>query len=129
MPSAISLPIELARAYHEHWRGGRFDLAADLLDETVQIETPINSYAHKADFVAALASFGVLVAETTNFIELAGGNDVVQVYDMEITGLGKIRIAEHFVVSDGKITHLRQIHDTAVLRAAGFDRQASALIG
>ena len=52
---AKSSPVALARAYHDHWRAGRFDLAADLLAVTVEIETPINTYARKADFTAALA--------------------------------------------------------------------------
>jgi hypothetical protein len=29
-------------------------------------------------------------------------------------------VAEHLTVDDGKITRIRQIHDTAALRAAGF---------
>lgn len=126
---AKSSPVALARAYHDHWRAGRFDLAADLLAVTVEIETPINTYARKADFTAALAGFGTLVADVTNFIELAGGNDVVQMYDMDVTGLGMIRIAEHFVIANEKIARLRQIHDTALLRAAGCERQASATVG
>jgi hypothetical protein len=126
MPSAKSSPVALARTYHDHWREGRFESAADLLAETVEIETPMNTYAHKADFVAALAGFGSLVADVTDFIELAQGDHVVQVYDMHVTGLGRIRIAEHFAFANGKINRLRQIHDTVMLRAAGFDRQASA---
>lgn len=129
MLSAKSSPVALARAYHNHWRAGRFDLAADLLAETVEIETPINAYASKADFTAALTGFGKLVADVTNFIELAGVNDVVQMYDMDIAGLGMIRIAEHFVFANEKIARLRQIHDTALLRAAGFERQALAIVG
>lgn len=39
---------------------------------------------------------------------------------MEVNGLGELRIVEHFTVSDGKVVRLRQIHDTAPLRAAGF---------
>jgi hypothetical protein len=31
-----------------------------------------------------------------------------------------MRIAEHFTVNDGRIVRLRQVHDTAHLRAAGF---------
>jgi ketosteroid isomerase-like protein len=39
---------------------------------------------------------------------------------MEVDGLGKLRVAEHFTVRDGKIARLRQIHDTAAVRAAGL---------
>lgn len=127
MLSAQSSPIEIVRAYHDHWRSGEFDRAAGLLAETVEIETPINTYASKADFVSALASFGTMVVDVKNFVEAASGANVVQVYDMYVQGLGMIRIAEHFAVENGKIAHLRQIHDTVALRAAGFDRQSGVV--
>jgi hypothetical protein len=41
-------------------------------------------------------------------------------YDMDVRGLGVMRVAEHFTIRNGKIARLRQIHDTAALRAAGF---------
>jgi hypothetical protein len=44
----------------------------------------------------------------------------VLLYDMDVPGLGTLRVAEHFTVEDDKITRIRQIHDTAALRAAGF---------
>jgi hypothetical protein len=31
-----------------------------------------------------------------------------------------MRVVEHFTVHDGKITRLRQVHDTAGVRAAGL---------
>jgi ketosteroid isomerase-like protein len=31
-----------------------------------------------------------------------------------------MRVVEHFTVADGRIVRLRQIHDTAGLREAGF---------
>ncbi len=43
-------------------------------------------------------------------------------YDLEVEGLGKMRIAEHFTIAGGRITRIRQIHDTAALRTAGFGR-------
>jgi hypothetical protein len=33
--------------------------------------------------------------------------------------MGDLRVAEHFTVINGQITRIRQIHDTAALRAAG----------
>jgi hypothetical protein len=37
--------------------------------------------------------------------------------------IGVLRVVEHFTVSDGYITRIRQIHDTAALRATGFGDQ------
>lgn len=125
MPSTETSPKAIALAYFDHWTAGRFDAAADLLAEKIRIETPINSYPHKADFAAALRGFGTLVIGVNLLIDLAEGDDVVQIYDMDVTGLGAIRVAEHFVVQSGLITRLQQIRDTAALRASGFDRGAS----
>ena len=39
---------------------------------------------------------------------------------MDVDGLGMMRIAQHFSVADGRIQRIRRVHDTAVLRSAGF---------
>ena len=31
-----------------------------------------------------------------------------------------MRVAEHYTIGGGKIRRIRQVHDTAALRAAGF---------
>ena len=36
--------------------------------------------------------------------------------------IGTLRVAEHFTVGHGKITRIRQVHDTAAVRAAGLAR-------
>jgi hypothetical protein len=51
---------------------------------------------------------------------MSGGNTAMLMYDMDVQGLGALRVAEHFTVEDGRIARIRQIHDTAALRAAGF---------
>jgi hypothetical protein len=43
-------------------------------------------------------------------------------YDLEAGPVGKLRVAEHFTVEGGKMTRIRQIHDTAAVRAAGAGR-------
>lgn len=123
MSSTGTSPKAVAQAYFDHWTAGRFEAAAALLAEKIEIETPINAYPNKADFVAALSGFGTLVTGANRLVDLADGDDVVQIYDMDVSGLGVIRMTEHFVIQNGLVTRLRQIHDTAALRAAGFDRQ------
>jgi hypothetical protein len=39
---------------------------------------------------------------------------------MQVRDLGDLRVAEHFTIADGMIVKLRQIHDTAPVRAAGL---------
>jgi hypothetical protein len=48
---------------------------------------------------------------------LSAGNEAILLYDMQVEQLGPLRVVEHFTVADGRITRLRQIHDTAAVRA------------
>jgi limonene-1,2-epoxide hydrolase len=115
-PDALST----ARAYHERWTSGDFDAAAALLSPDLAVEVPINEYSGGEDFAAAVRRFGSMVTRTELISELAGAGEAMLLYDMDVDGLGAMRVAEHFTVVDGRIVRLRQIHDTAALRAAGF---------
>jgi hypothetical protein len=76
-------------------------------------------------FAVALAGFGQLVRSVDLLAEMSAGNDAMLLYDLEVEHLGSLRIAEHFTVALGEITRIRQIHDTAALRAAGFEQSAN----
>jgi hypothetical protein len=52
--------------------------------------------------------------------ELSSEDEAMQIYDMEVRGLGVLRVAEHLTVKDGAIVRLRQIHDTMLIRAMGL---------
>lgn len=115
-PSAL----DVATAYYDHWRDGRFDAAANLLDEGLLVETPVNRYPRRADFVQALTVFGSLVRRTERLTALGTRDSAVLIYDMDVEDVGRLRVAEHFLVEDGRIIALRQIHDTAAVRALGY---------
>ncbi len=85
---------------------------------------PINDYPTTESFANALTGFGGMVKGVDLLAEFAKGNEAMLLYDMDVDRLGKMRIAEHFTVADGRITRIRQIHDTAALRAAGFGQRA-----
>jgi len=116
--------LSVVRAYHRGWTNGEFDEAIELLAPDLEVEVPINDYPTTESFAQALVGFGGLVRRVDLISELAQGNEAMLLYDMDVDGLGKMRIAEHFTVADGRITRLRQIHDTAALRAAGFAKSA-----
>jgi hypothetical protein len=113
-----------ARAYHDAWTSRRFDEAVALLADDLRVEVPINAYPTKASFAAALTGFGSIVRHVTLLADLAEDNEAMLLYDMDVEGLGTLRIAEHFTVVNGAIARIRQIHDTASLRAAGFTQGA-----
>lgn len=110
----------IVRAYYDAWTSKEFDQAAALLAPDLTVEVPVNDYPGPGSFAAALESFGSLTTKTQLLAEMSANGEGMLLYDMDVPSLGTLRIAEHFTVEDGKITRIRQIHDTAGLRAAGL---------
>lgn len=117
--------LDVARAYNDHWTNARYGEARALLSDDLEVEVPINQYSSADSFIAAVEGFASMVEAVTPLSELGNAQEAMLLYDLDLAGLGGMRIAEHFTISEGKIVRLRQIHDTAALRDAGFDRQAS----
>jgi ketosteroid isomerase-like protein len=114
--------VTVARRYHDAWTTGDYPRASALLADHLIVEVPINRYPTKDSFADALAGFGSLVRHVELLAATGAGNEAMLLYDIEADRLGAMRVAEHFTVNDAKITRLRQIHDTAVVRAAGLER-------
>lgn len=116
MPRAGALPV--VRRYHEGWTSKNYEQAIDLLAPSLKVEVPINIYPTAESFAQALRSFGDVVTKVDLLSEMSHGDEAMLLYDMHVEQLGTLRVAEHFTVTDGRITRLRQIHDTAQIRAA-----------
>jgi ketosteroid isomerase-like protein len=119
MPAADAT-MEVVRRYHDAWTNRNFAEAVRLLAPHLEVEVPINEYPTKESFAKALSAFGALVKDVVLLAEFAKEAEAMLLYDMDVDHLGTLRVAEHFTVADGKIVRIRQIHDTAVLRRAGF---------
>lgn len=109
--------LEIVRRYHEGWTSKRYEQAIDLLSSTLKVEVPINDYPAKESFAQALRGFGDLVTDVELLSQMSDENEAMLLYDMQVERLGTLRVVEHFTVADGQITRLRQIHDTAPIRA------------
>ena len=81
---------------------------------------PVNDYPTVNDFAAALAAFGSMVTDVELLAAMSDGDEAMLLYDLVAGPVGSLRVAEHFTVADGKIVRIRQIHDTAPVRAAGL---------
>lgn len=114
--------LDLVKSYYRAWTTKDFTTAGDLLAPTLVVEVPINAYPTADSFREALASFGSLVRSVQLLAEFATDTEAMLLYDMDVEGLGTLRVAEHFTVGAGRITRIRQIHDTHAIRAAGFVR-------
>jgi hypothetical protein len=112
------------RAYHRGWPTKQFDESITRLAPGLKVEVPVNEYPIRESFAQALVGFGAVVRQVVLLAEFAQANEAMLLCDMEVTGLGTLRVAEHFTVVDGKITQIRQIHDTAAIQAAGFTQGA-----
>ena len=108
----------VVEAYHRGWTGKQFDDSIRLLAPELCVEVPINDYPTRELFARARVGFGAMVERVEVLAEFAEGDEAMLLYDMDVCGLGKMRVAEHFTVKGGRIVRLRQIHDTAALRAA-----------
>jgi ketosteroid isomerase-like protein len=111
---------EIVRAYHAAWTRKDFAQAKALLAGTLVVEVPVNDYPTAESFAAALESFGSLVSNVELLAAMSDGNQAILLYDLEAGPVGRLRVAEHFTVDCGKITRIRQVHDTAAVRAAGL---------
>jgi limonene-1,2-epoxide hydrolase len=114
---------EIVRAYHDAWTHKDFAQATALLAPTLTVEVPVNDYPTVESFAAALTSFGSMVTRVGLLAAMSAGNEAMLLYDLDagpVGPVGALRVAEHFTVGDGKITRIRQIHDTAAVRAAGL---------
>jgi ketosteroid isomerase-like protein len=112
--------LAIVRDYHDAWTRKDFDRATARLSSRLEVEVPINDYPTTESFAAAVASFGSLVREVDLLSAMSAGDEAILLYDLDAQGLGTMRVAEHFTVRDGKIARIRQIHDTAPVRAAGL---------
>jgi ketosteroid isomerase-like protein len=110
----------IIRAYHDAWTAKDFGAATALLAGTLVVEVPVNEYPTAESFAAALASFASMVTNVELLTVMIDGDEAMLLYDLAVGPVGTLRVAEHFTVADGKIVRIRQIHDTAPVRAAGL---------
>jgi hypothetical protein len=120
MMSGAGGPLDVARAYHNAWTGGDADLASRYLADGLETDVPLNHYATKDEFLEAVRGVGQLVSDVQLLAEFGGRGEALLLYDLTMRPIGSLRVAEHFVVVDGRITFIRHVHDTAALRTAGF---------
>jgi SnoaL-like domain len=118
MPNPETLAI--VRRYHHGWSTRNYDRAIDVLSPSLKVEVPINDYPTIEAFAQALRGFSDLVTDVQLLAEMSSDDEAILLYDILVEGLGELRVVEHFTVADGKIIRLRQIHDTAGVRAAGL---------
>ena len=112
--------LETADAYHRAWVARDVETMLRLLAPNLVIDVPLITYPTREAFVSAVAAFSALTRRVTMLDAFANAKTALHLYDMDVEGLGVLRVAEHFTVASNMITHIRHVHDTHAIRAAGF---------
>jgi hypothetical protein len=119
-PSAPTT-LEVARRYHNAWTRKNFKQAGRYLAADLETDVPLNTYADAAEFLTGLTGFGQFVNGVDLLAEFGNTDEAMLLYDVDIEAIGRLRVAERFTVIDSQITRIQHVHDTAALRAAGFN--------
>ena len=114
--------LTIAQAYHRAWSTQHLDEIGQYLAEDVRVEVPINGYRGKSDFLEAVRRTAQMTSRVKMLAELGNDDEALLLYDMTLP-IGDLRVAEHFTIGGGRVQRVRQIHDTAALRAAGFSQE------
>ena len=114
--------LAIVQAYYRNWTSKNYDKAANLLDENIQFEMPINNYENKSVFMQAVKFTGDNATNLHLLTELGNDTEAILIYDFNFAPIGNMRIAEHFKTKNCKIVFIRHIHDTFQLRIAGFSK-------
>jgi hypothetical protein len=110
----------IIRAYHDAWTTKNFGKATALLADTLKVEVPVNEYPTAESFATALTGFASMVTGVELLASMSDGDEAMLLYDLTAGPVGRLRVAEHFTVANGKIVCIRQVHDTVPVRAAGL---------
>jgi ketosteroid isomerase-like protein len=110
----------IIRTYHDAWTTKDFAKATALLGDALEVEVPVNEYPTAESFAAALTGFASMVTGVELLAAMSDGDEAMLLYDLTAGPVGRLRVAEHFTVADGKIVRIRQVHDTMPVRAAGL---------
>ena len=112
---------DVIRTYFDAWTSKDFATAWALLDDSLVVENPLTEYEDSATFKPSLTGMASLVSSVKLASAMSDRDEAMLLYDMQVQGLGSLRVFEHFTVADGKIKHIKQVFDTAEVRKAGLD--------
>ncbi len=103
---------EIVRSYHNAWIAGDVITAVTFLADNFTNLTSINNYYSIPEYEKALCQFAKIVIGLDIISELYGDTEATLIYDVHLaTPVGTSRIAEHFRLTDGKISSIISIFD------------------
>jgi hypothetical protein len=110
---------KVVRAYHDAYRCGDVPAAGAQLAETFSFSSPMMTFDSPQQHVAALVRFVPFITGVDMISELYGEGEATLVYDLHTSlpaTAGIQRSAEHFRVSEGRISSIIIIFDATPWR-------------
>lgn len=103
--------------YHNAWTSGNMKEARAFLADDLDFQGSIDTFHRADDFIGALTMFQKMLSGVSLIYSFYSDSGAALLYDCEtMTPAGKIRTAEFFTVTDGKITSIRLVFDATELR-------------
>lgn len=118
-------PIELVRAFFDAWTNKDFSAAWPLIDDSIVVESPLARYEDSATFKSALTGLASQVSAVKLLAAMSSQDEAMMLYDLQIEGLGELRVFELSTVAEDKIKHVQQVYDSVEVRKAGMDDPTS----
>lgn len=108
-PSAL----EIAVAFLDSWTEGDLDAAGALLADDFAFQGPVAQYASAAAFLAGSRRFVELLQPGWSRVAAFGDDrEALLLYDLTLRSGAPMRIADHYVVRDGRIAAETILWDT-----------------
>ncbi|GAA0425278.1 hypothetical protein Acor_84290 [Acrocarpospora corrugata] len=105
---------QTVRGYHEARFRGDVTTAAEHLGDPFRFQSPFIDSTDRTGHLATLPGFVSIVTGTDLISELYGEAEATLIYDVHTaTPVGTQRTAEHFRLTDGKITSILLVFDAA----------------
>jgi hypothetical protein len=96
-----------------------YQQAIELLSRAPAINVPINDHPPAESLACALRGVGDLVTSVELLAEMSSDMRATLPCGIHVEGPGGVRVVYHFTVAGREIVRLRQVDDTADVRAAG----------
>jgi hypothetical protein len=110
---------ELVTRYFDLWASKDYAATLPLMSsDQFQFKGPFDSFSQPKDLVEALKKLGPIVKEVRKVCQIAEGQKVCVLYDMETaTPVGTVPIVELFHVANGKIDSIMAFFDPRPFQA------------
>jgi hypothetical protein len=117
-------PVNIAIAFTEAWTGHDMTTASTYVANDVVFEGPLTHAVGVTDCMNGLAQFAEVVTGLATLTALGDANRTIVMYEITTGPFWRLRAADEFLITEGKITHDTLVFDTHAIRSARASRSS-----